>query len=61
MRCAACDHILSSRESVRKSAVTGTYYDLCDRCFSTIEDQVTAVENQDLPEDGYDDEEVQIE
>ena len=56
MRCAACNKGLSSRESVRKSAVTGTYYDLCDHCFSTIEDQVTAVENPSLEEDGIEEE-----
>lgn len=58
MRCAACDKILSGRESTRKSPTTGYYYDLCDHCFKTIADQVEAVENPNLPEDGYEEEEL---
>lgn len=45
MRCVACDKNLGNRESTRKSPVTGQYYDLCDKCFDTIKDQVEVVEN----------------
>jgi len=48
MRCAACDRGLSDLDSSRKSPITGQYYDLCGRCFKTIEDQVEFVENRDL-------------
>lgn len=50
-RCAACDAILTQRDMSRKSALTGQYFDLCRKCFDTIEDQVVAVENDDIPDD----------
>lgn len=40
MRCAACDRRLNDQESVRKSPITGLYYDLCNPCFATIADEV---------------------
>jgi hypothetical protein len=55
MRCLSCNKVLSGREATRKSTVSGMYYDLCDRCFSTIADQVTSVENPNLQEDGEED------
>jgi len=47
-RCAACDARLSDRDMSRKSPVTGLYYDLCSKCFSTIKDEVESVENPQL-------------
>ena len=52
MRCRACDKNLSDRESTRKSFPSGTYLDLCDRCFETIKDQIQVVEkDEELQED----------
>jgi len=57
MRCVACDSRLSERDCSRKSPLTGMYYDLCSKCFSTIKDQVESVENPLLEgsEINYDD------
>ncbi|UOF82027.1 hypothetical protein [Caudoviricetes sp.] len=50
MRCIACDCELTDYESTRKSAVTGEYYDLCNTCFSTIAQDVLALDRPDLME-----------
>jgi hypothetical protein len=47
MRCAACDNVLNKKEVSRKSKLTGEYFDLCDICFGTIEDQVQIVEKEE--------------
>lgn len=44
MHCQACDDLLSDRETNRKTA-SGSYIDLCDRCFRTISDDVETEEN----------------
>ena len=56
-RCRSCDCILNDYEMTRKSAVTGEYYDLCSKCFSTIRTDVYYRERLDL-KDNSDDEEV---
>lgn len=53
MRCYACNEELSDYESTRKSNVTGEYLDLCNNCFSTIEDIFT-----DIIEEYQDDSEI---
>lgn len=40
MKCLSCDCILSDREATRKSLNTGEFIDLCNNCFSSIEDEV---------------------
>lgn len=45
MRCLACDCGLSDREATRKGETTGEFLDLCDHCFATIADQITAVDS----------------
>lgn len=40
MRCLACDRRLNDRESTRRYSSSGDFIDLCDRCFSTISDDV---------------------
>ena len=37
MRCLACDCLLNSFESTRKSEVTKQYIDLCNKCFLLAE------------------------
>jgi len=48
MRCHACNSALSDFESTRKSATTGDYLDLCNRCFAYVKDDIAAVERYDL-------------
>jgi len=49
MRCLACDTNLSDFESTRKHHETGEFIDLCNKCFSTIQNDVTDIqEREDL-------------
>jgi hypothetical protein len=63
MRCLSCNKNLTDFESTRKYASTGEYLDLCNRCYSDIQDDVDTVIRPDLQEDevvdedNYDDEE----
>jgi hypothetical protein len=55
MRCSACNVILSTSESVRRFKNSGDFVDLCNKCLSTISDDVETVdgEAQDEEEDDY--------
>lgn len=44
MRCLACDVILSDQEATRKYTNTTRFVDLCNKCFSTIQDEVYVME-----------------
>jgi hypothetical protein len=48
MRCYCCDRVLSDFESTRKSATTGEYLDMCNKCYSTIKDDLLSEERYDL-------------
>lgn len=48
MRCYCCDKLLSDFESTRKSVTTGEYLDMCNKCYSTIKDELHAEERYDL-------------
>jgi hypothetical protein len=48
MRCYCCDKILSDFESTRKSVNTGEYLDMCNKCYSTIKEELHAEERYDL-------------
>lgn len=48
MRCYCCDKALNDFESTRKSVTTGDYLDMCNKCYSTIRDDVNAEERYDL-------------
>lgn len=50
MRCLACNKRLNDKERTRKYASSGTFVDLCDRCFSTVADEIPDVEG-DVPSD----------
>lgn len=52
MRCVACNAVLTDFEATRKSVNTGDYIDLCNKCFSTIRDEVSVIERKDLMENG---------
>lgn len=54
MRCLACNRRLNDKERTRKYASSGTFVDLCDKCFSTVADEIPDIEGDipdDLPED----------
>lgn len=63
MRCLSCNKNLTDFESTRKFASTGEFLDLCNRCYSDIQDDVDTLIRPDLQEDevadedNYDDEE----
>ena len=48
MRCYCCDRALSDFESTRKSATTGEFLDMCNKCYSTIKDDIVSEERYDL-------------
>lgn len=48
MRCYCCDKVLSDFESTRKSVNTGEYLDMCNKCYSTIKEELHAEERYDL-------------
>ena len=48
MRCIACDKELSDFEATRKSSTTGDYLDLCNTCYSSIQDELNSEEREDL-------------
>ena len=54
MRCVSCNCVLTDFEATRKSTITGDYIDMCNRCFSTIAEDVNVIERDDLNE-GNDD------
>lgn len=56
MRCLSCDRRLNDRESVRKYSSNNSFVDLCDRCFSTVSDDIPDIEEGDFPTEFDDDE-----
>lgn len=54
MRCLSCDGEMTDRDTSRKFVGSGTYVDLCQHCFETIQDQVEVTEKKkakDIPDD----------
>jgi hypothetical protein len=58
MRCYCCDKNLNDFESTRKSVSTGEYLDMCNKCYSTVSDDLLSEVRYDLydgnEEDEYD-------
>ena len=48
MKCLACDKILSDFESTRRSLISGEFMDLCNTCYTNIEDDVPALSKEEL-------------
>ena len=46
MRCNCCNVILTTQESTRKFTNSGTYVDMCNKCFNTIADDVNYTESE---------------
>lgn len=55
MRCRACNCNLSDFESTRRSAISGDYLDMCNRCLGPIVDSVDTTENFELFDPTQDD------
>lgn len=53
MKCSCCDVILTTQESVRKFRNSGEYVDMCNKCLSTISDDVQVVDGDADDEDDY--------
>jgi hypothetical protein len=51
MKCSCCDVILTTQESVRKFRNSGEYVDMCNKCLSTISDDVQVVDGDIDDED----------
>lgn len=60
MRCLCCDRQLNDFESTRKSKTTGDYLDTCNKCYSTIQQDIASVSRSDLPEDDVPDDEIEF-
>lgn len=52
MRCLACNCQLNDHESTRKYASSGQFVDLCDRCFTTVEDDIPTIEGSGSSDTG---------
>lgn len=51
MRCLACDARLTEFEATRRSATTNEFIDLCNRCFSSVSEDLHTLEREDLAHD----------
>jgi hypothetical protein len=56
MRCICCDKNLNDYESTRKSVSTGEYLDMCNKCYSTVSDDLLSEVRYDLYDGNEDDE-----
>ena len=56
MRCVACNCLLTPKESKLKFT-SGSYVDLCTKCFSTISEDVVIDETSNNSEDEYNEDE----
>lgn len=60
MRCLACDKRLNDSEATRKYASTGSFVDLCNRCFAYVAEDIPDIEDgvsSGGPEEGEEGEE----
>lgn len=48
MRCCCCNVVLNDFESTRKSAATGDYLDMCNKCYGFVEKDIPTVGRTDL-------------
>ena len=54
MRCTCCNVILTPQESVRRFKQSQEFVDMCNKCLSTISDDVRVVEGNAPAEDEED-------
>ena len=48
MRCIACNKVLNEFESTRRSLMSGDFMDLCNKCYSNIEEDAPALSREEL-------------
>jgi len=48
MRCCCCNVVLNDFESTCKSAATGDYLDMCNKCYGFVEKDIPTVGRTDL-------------
>ena len=48
MRCVCCNVALTDYEATRKSVVTNEYFDMCNKCFKTIREDMLYKDNPAL-------------
>jgi len=48
MRCLACNKVLSDFEATRRSLISGDFMDVCNTCYTNIEDDVPALSKEEL-------------
>lgn len=60
MHCVCCDRLLNDFESTRKSATTGEYLDMCNKCFGHVQDALETIDRTDLSEGDIPDEEIEF-
>ena len=58
MRCTCCNRNLNDFESTRKSKTTGDYLDMCNKCYSEVQEDLDTDIRTDLNEEDVPDEEV---
>lgn len=56
MRCYCCNKALSDYESTRRSANTGGFLDMCNKCYGSVSDDILALERTDLRHEDEDEE-----
>jgi hypothetical protein len=56
MRCYCCDKNLNDYESTRKSVSSGEYLDMCNKCYSTVSDDLLSEVRYDLYDGDEEDE-----
>lgn len=52
MRCQACNVILTTQEATRKFKESGDFVDLCNKCLSTIDEDVNYSDGNHEEDDG---------
>jgi hypothetical protein len=58
MRCTCCNRNLSDFESTRKNRTTGEYLDMCNQCYSSVQEDLDTTIRPDLNSEEIPDEEV---
>jgi len=54
MRCHACNVILTTQEATRKFEESGEFVDLCNKCLSTIDGDVTYTDGNTVEDEPLD-------
>jgi hypothetical protein len=50
MRCVCCNKQLSDYESTRRHAITRDFLDMCNTCYTSVQDSVPSKAREDLEE-----------